>query len=167
MEAKQQEWELLSSLWIGTMNSYLQVKKFMGPEKTEDLLRGWTPMSCKGQVQKIKSWLNNQSILSEEQKKKLAQGKENSPVEAPQASTSNNPPQKVPNKQKQSPKRNQKGKQKAKGKAKYKWNRTYPQNYRISKKEKTAMDNVFHIARTLMELKNKEEERMNQSFPKK
>ncbi|MBW0563311.1 hypothetical protein O181_103026, partial [Austropuccinia psidii MF-1] len=35
-----------------------------------------------------KNLVENQSMLSEDQKKKLAQGKENSPVEAPQASTS-------------------------------------------------------------------------------
>ncbi|MBW0576585.1 hypothetical protein O181_116300 [Austropuccinia psidii MF-1] len=70
-------------------------------------------------------------------------------------------------KDKQAPKSNQKGKLKAKGKAKFKWNRPYPQNYRTPKKEKTAMDNVFNMERTLMELKKKEEERMNQSFPKK
>ncbi|MBW0506775.1 hypothetical protein O181_046490 [Austropuccinia psidii MF-1] len=52
----------------------------MGPEKTEDLLRGWTLMSCKGQVRQIKAWLKSQSILSEDQRKKLAQGNENSPV---------------------------------------------------------------------------------------
>ncbi|MBW0589222.1 hypothetical protein O181_128937 [Austropuccinia psidii MF-1] len=88
MAAKQQEWELLPSLSIGTMNSYLQVKKFMGPEKTEKRLKGCKPISCKGQVQQIKTWSKNQSMLSEDQKTKLAQGKENSPVEAPQASTS-------------------------------------------------------------------------------
>ncbi|MBW0550879.1 hypothetical protein O181_090594 [Austropuccinia psidii MF-1] len=88
MAAKQQEWELLPSLGIGTMNSYLQVKKFMGPEKTEELLRGWTPISFKGQFQQIKAWFKNHSMLSEDQKKKVAQGKNNSPVEAPQASTS-------------------------------------------------------------------------------
>ncbi|MBW0521257.1 hypothetical protein O181_060972 [Austropuccinia psidii MF-1] len=54
---------------------------------------GWTPMSCKGQVQQIKAWFKNQSLLSEDQQKKLAQGKENSPVEAPQASTIKNLPQ--------------------------------------------------------------------------
>ncbi|MBW0533266.1 hypothetical protein O181_072981 [Austropuccinia psidii MF-1] len=162
MVAQQKEWELLSSLWIGRMNSYIQVEKFMGPEKTEELLRGWTTMSCKGQVLHIKAWLKNQSMFSGDQKKKLAQGKDNSPVEAPQVSTSKNTPQQVPNKDKQTPKRNQKGKKKAKVKAKPKWNKPYPQNYRIPKKEKTAMDNVFNIARTLMELKNKEEERLNQ-----
>ncbi|MBW0506616.1 hypothetical protein O181_046331 [Austropuccinia psidii MF-1] len=133
----------------------------MGPEKTEELLKSWTPMSCKGQVQQIKSWLKNQSMLSDDQKKNLAQGKDNTPVEAPQASTSKNLPQQVPNKPNKTPKTNQKGK------AKPKWNKPYPQNYRIPKKEKTAMDNVFNMARTLMEFKNKEEERLNQSFPKK
>ncbi|MBW0581104.1 hypothetical protein O181_120819 [Austropuccinia psidii MF-1] len=104
-------------------------------------------------------------MLSEDQNKKLAQGKENSPVEAPQASTSTNMPQQVPNQPKQTPGINKEGKQKAKGKAKPKWKKPYLQNYRIPKKEKTAMDNVFNMARTLMEFKNKEEERLNQSFP--
>ncbi|MBW0584521.1 hypothetical protein O181_124236 [Austropuccinia psidii MF-1] len=88
-------------------------------------------------------------MLSEDQKKKLAQGKDNSPVEAPQASTSKIPPQKVPNKDKQTSKSNQKGKQKAKEKAKSKWNKPYPHNYRIPK-EKKYMDNVFNMARTLI-----------------
>ncbi|MBW0524379.1 hypothetical protein O181_064094 [Austropuccinia psidii MF-1] len=45
-------------------------------------------MPAKGQVKKIKAWLKNQSIPSEDQKKQLAQKKEKSPVEAPQASKS-------------------------------------------------------------------------------
>ncbi|MBW0534864.1 hypothetical protein O181_074579 [Austropuccinia psidii MF-1] len=139
----------------------------MGPEKTEELLRGWKPISCKGQVQQIKAWWKTQSMLSEDQKKKLPQGKDNSPVEAPQASTSKNLPKEVPNKDNQTPKSNQKGKQKAKEKEKSKWNKPYPHNYRISKKEKTAMENVFNMARTLMEFKHKEEEILKQSFQKK
>ncbi|MBW0568556.1 hypothetical protein O181_108271 [Austropuccinia psidii MF-1] len=123
----------------------------MGPEKTQDLLKGWKPMSCKGQVQKIKSWLKNQRILSEEQKKELSQKKQNSPVEALQASKCKNTPQQVP--------------KKGKKKEKYKRKKPYPQNYRIPKKEKKDMDNVFNMARTSMEFKYKEEERMNQSFP--
>ncbi|MBW0497377.1 hypothetical protein O181_037092 [Austropuccinia psidii MF-1] len=145
------------------MNSYLQVKKLMGTEKAEELLWGWTPMSCKGQVQHIKAWLKNQSMLSEDQKKKLSQGKEQSQVEAPQASKSKLTPQQVPKKPKKTPKTNQKGKQKAKPK----WNKPYPQNYRIPKKEKTAMDNVLNMARSLMEFKKKEEEILNQCFQKK
>ncbi|MBW0484235.1 hypothetical protein O181_023950 [Austropuccinia psidii MF-1] len=57
--------------------------------------------------------------------------------------------------------------QEAKGKAKPNWNKPYPQNYRISKKGKTAMKNLFNMAGTLMEFKNKEVERMKQSFSKK
>ncbi|MBW0528726.1 hypothetical protein O181_068441 [Austropuccinia psidii MF-1] len=109
-------------------------KTFMGPEKTKELMKGWTPMSCNGQVQQINSWLKNQSMLSEDQKKKFSQGKENSPVEALQASTSKNPPQPVLNKPKQAPKTIQSGKKKAKGKGKPRWNKPYPQNYRSPKK---------------------------------
>ncbi|MBW0564403.1 hypothetical protein O181_104118 [Austropuccinia psidii MF-1] len=139
----------------------------MGPEKTEELLRGFTPISCKGQVQQIKAWLKSQRMLSEDQKKKLSQGKENSQLEAQQASISKILPPQVPNKDKKTPKSNQKGKQKGKRKAESKWNKPYPQNYRILKKEKTAMDNVFIMVRTLMEFKIQEEERLNQKFAKK
>ncbi|MBW0531611.1 hypothetical protein O181_071326 [Austropuccinia psidii MF-1] len=65
------------------------------------------------------------------------------------------------------PKDQPEGQEKEKGKANPKWNKPYQQNYRIPKKVKTAMENVFNMARTLMEFKNKEEERLNQSFPKK
>ncbi|MBW0508610.1 hypothetical protein O181_048325 [Austropuccinia psidii MF-1] len=90
MEEKLQDEELLPSLWIGKMNSYLQEKKFLGPEKAEYLLTGWTPISVKGKVQQIKAWLKSQSLLSEVQKKQLAQNKNNTLVEAPKASTSTN-----------------------------------------------------------------------------
>ncbi|MBW0554997.1 hypothetical protein O181_094712 [Austropuccinia psidii MF-1] len=106
-------------------------------------------------------------MLSEDQKKKLAQGKENSPVEAPQVSTSKILPQQVPKKPKQAPKTNKEGKQKAKGKEKPKRNKPYLQNYMIPRKEKAAMDNVFNMARTVIKFKNKEEEILRQSFPKK
>ncbi|MBW0586388.1 hypothetical protein O181_126103 [Austropuccinia psidii MF-1] len=96
-------------------------------------------------------------MLSEDQKN-FSQGKDNRPVEDPQASTSKNLPQQLPNKDKQTPKSNQKGKQKSKPN----WNKPYPQNYRIPKKEKTAMDNVLNMERTLTEFKNKEKERLNQ-----
>ncbi|MBW0570383.1 hypothetical protein O181_110098 [Austropuccinia psidii MF-1] len=98
---------------------------------------------------------HNELLSSKNQKKKLAQGKYNSPVEAPQASTSKNTPQQVPNKDKKNPKNNQKGKQKAKGKAKSKWTKPNPQNHRITKKEKKAMDNAFNMERTLIELKKR------------
>ncbi|MBW0496556.1 hypothetical protein O181_036271 [Austropuccinia psidii MF-1] len=92
------------------MSSYLQVNKLLGPEKTQEILKGWKPMSCRGQVQEIKAWLKNLLILSEDKKKGLAHKKENRPVGAPQDSTSKNTPQQLPNTGKQTPKRNQKGK---------------------------------------------------------
>ncbi|MBW0520098.1 hypothetical protein O181_059813 [Austropuccinia psidii MF-1] len=100
----------------------------MGPEKTEESLRGWTPISCKGQVQQIKVWLKNQSMLSEDQKKKLAQGKDNSPVEAPQDSTS----KKIAKQGQESPKEQSEGQEKGKGKGKIKVEQALPtelQNY--------------------------------------
>ncbi|MBW0470221.1 hypothetical protein O181_009936 [Austropuccinia psidii MF-1] len=123
----------------------------MVPEKTQDPLKAWTPMSWKGKVQKIKACFKSQIILSEDQKKELDQKKDNSPVEAPQASESKNPLKQAPNKGKQAPRRNEKGK------AKVKWKKHYPQNYRTPKKKSTAMNNVFNMARAFMECKNKEE----------
>ncbi|MBW0523241.1 hypothetical protein O181_062956 [Austropuccinia psidii MF-1] len=84
----------------------------MVPEKTEELLWGWTSISCKGQFQQIKACLKNQSMLSEDQKRKLAQRKDNSPVEAPQAASTSA-------KQGQAnPKEQSEGQEKGKGKGK-------------------------------------------------
>ncbi|MBW0572190.1 hypothetical protein O181_111905, partial [Austropuccinia psidii MF-1] len=85
--AKEEEWEICPSLWQGAMNSYLHIKSFLGQEKTIELLGGWSPLSCKDKVKKIKNWLKNQSLLSIDQKKEL----EMTPAletEAPVASTS-------------------------------------------------------------------------------
>ncbi|MBW0470271.1 hypothetical protein O181_009986 [Austropuccinia psidii MF-1] len=65
------------------------IKEVIIPRKDSRLSEGLDTHVCKGKVQEIKAWLKNQSILSEDQKK------EKSPVEAPQASTSKNPPQQV------------------------------------------------------------------------
>ncbi|MBW0521216.1 hypothetical protein O181_060931 [Austropuccinia psidii MF-1] len=69
------------------MNSHIQFKKLLCPEETGKLLKGWTPMSVKGELQQIKAWLKKQSILSKDQKRQLAQKQDNSPVEASQSST--------------------------------------------------------------------------------
>ncbi|MBW0488858.1 hypothetical protein O181_028573 [Austropuccinia psidii MF-1] len=92
--------------------------KAHGPRKDRGCSERLDTHVLKRQVQQIKSWFKSQSILSEDQKKKLAQGKENIPVEAPQASTRKNVPQQVPNNGNKTPKNNQKGKQKAYEKAK-------------------------------------------------
>ncbi|MBW0548406.1 hypothetical protein O181_088121 [Austropuccinia psidii MF-1] len=85
--AKKEEWEICASLWQGAMNSYLHIKSFLGQEKTIERSRGWSPLSCKDKVKKIKNWLKKQSYLSKDQKKEL----EMTPVletEASLASTS-------------------------------------------------------------------------------
>ncbi|MBW0584221.1 hypothetical protein O181_123936 [Austropuccinia psidii MF-1] len=48
------------------------------------------------------------------------------------------------------------------------WRKPYSPSYRIPKIQKDAMENVFNMARTLMEFKDKEEQRMRQPhFSKK
>ncbi|MBW0566497.1 hypothetical protein O181_106212 [Austropuccinia psidii MF-1] len=53
------------------MNSYLHIKRFLGQEKTIELLGSWNPLSCKDKVKNINNWLKNQSLLSIDQKKEL------------------------------------------------------------------------------------------------
>ncbi|MBW0493946.1 hypothetical protein O181_033661 [Austropuccinia psidii MF-1] len=69
--AKEEEWEIFTSLWQGAINFYLHIKSFLGQEKTIELLGGWSPLSCKDKFKKIKNWLKNQSLLSIDQKKEL------------------------------------------------------------------------------------------------
>ncbi|MBW0588042.1 hypothetical protein O181_127757 [Austropuccinia psidii MF-1] len=69
---------------------------------------------------------------------------------------------KGPQKKNRGPKNHQ-----GKGKGKANWHRPYPQGYRIPKLEPSAVDSVFNMARTLMELTAKEQERMNRTFPRK
>ncbi|MBW0582593.1 hypothetical protein O181_122308 [Austropuccinia psidii MF-1] len=57
---------------------------------------------------------------------------------------------------------------KGKNNKKKHWRKPYSPSYRIPKIQQDAMDNVFNMARTLMEFKDKEEKRMRQHhFPKK
>ncbi|MBW0581666.1 hypothetical protein O181_121381 [Austropuccinia psidii MF-1] len=138
----------------------------MGPEKTEELLKGWTPMSCKGQFQLIKAWLKNQIMLSEDQKKKLAKERKTAQwklLETPQAkirSTSAKQAQ-------ENPKEQPEGQSKSKGKGKAQVEQALPTELQDSQEREDSHDNVFSMARTLMELKKKEEEILSQSFPKK
>ncbi|MBW0570949.1 hypothetical protein O181_110664 [Austropuccinia psidii MF-1] len=78
-----------------------------------------TPMSCKAQIQQIKAWFKNKIMLSEDQKKKLAQGKENSPVGIPQASKSAQQAQ-------ENPKDKPEGQEKGKGKGKAQMEKALP-----------------------------------------
>ncbi|MBW0567902.1 hypothetical protein O181_107617 [Austropuccinia psidii MF-1] len=128
--AKEEEWEICSSLWQGAMSSYLHIKCFLGQEKTIDLLGGWSPLSCKDKVKKIKNWLRNQSLLSIDQKKEL----EMTPAletEAPVASTSSKPAPEVSKDKPKGPQKKQKCPKNHQGKCKGKanWHRPYPQGY--------------------------------------
>ncbi|MBW0462689.1 hypothetical protein O181_002404 [Austropuccinia psidii MF-1] len=150
------------------MNSYLHIKSFLGQEKTIELLGGWSPLSCKDKVKKIKNWLKNQSLLSIDQKKEL----EMTPAletEAPVASTSSKPAPGVSKDKHKGPQKKQKGPKNhsGKGEGKANWHRPYQQGYRIPKLEPSAVDSVFNMARTLMEFTAKEQERMNRNFPRK
>ncbi|MBW0489991.1 hypothetical protein O181_029706 [Austropuccinia psidii MF-1] len=55
---------------------------------------------------------------------------------------------------------------KNKGKGKANCHRPYPKGYRIPKLEPSAMDSVFNMARTPIELTAKNHERGNRAFPK-
>ncbi|MBW0492821.1 hypothetical protein O181_032536 [Austropuccinia psidii MF-1] len=92
---------------------------------------------------KDKSLVKNQGILSEEQKK------ENNPVKAPQAFIS-------AKQVKESPKEKPEGQEKVKGKGKPQMEQPLPSELQNLKERKTSMENVFNMARSLMEFKNKE-----------
>ncbi|MBW0570758.1 hypothetical protein O181_110473 [Austropuccinia psidii MF-1] len=53
------------------MNSYLNIKSFLGQEKTIEPLGGSFPLSCKDKVKKINVWLKNQILLSINQEKEM------------------------------------------------------------------------------------------------
>ncbi|MBW0478367.1 hypothetical protein O181_018082 [Austropuccinia psidii MF-1] len=147
------------------MNSYLHIKSFLCQMKTLELLGGWSPLPCKDKVKKVKSWLKNHSLLSIDQKNKLEMTPDLE-KEGPVVSTSSKPASEVSQEKQKEPKKKQRGPKihQEKGKGKANWHRPYPPGYRIPKLEPSAMDSVFNMARTLMELKAKEQERMNRTF---
>ncbi|MBW0503842.1 hypothetical protein O181_043557 [Austropuccinia psidii MF-1] len=122
------------------MNSWHILEK---PLKEEEIVRyfnGWNPLSSKPQIKKIKKY--------------HVKKKEASKEEAPVASTSKHQANELPQEGKKNKKKN--------------WRTPYYPGYRIPTIQKDAMDNVFNMARTLMEFKYKEEKRMRQPhFPKK
>ncbi|MBW0502905.1 hypothetical protein O181_042620 [Austropuccinia psidii MF-1] len=132
------------------MNSYLHTKSFLGQEKNIELLGGWSPLSFKEKVKKIKNWLKNQSLLSIDQKEL-----EMTPAlkkEGPVVSTNSKPAPEVSKDKPKGPQKKQKGPKNHQGKGKGKANchRPYPQGYRIPKLEPSAVDSVFNMARAHM-----------------
>ncbi|MBW0464146.1 hypothetical protein O181_003861 [Austropuccinia psidii MF-1] len=110
------------------MISYLHIKRFLGQEKTIELLGGWSPLSCKDKVKKIKNWFKNQNILSIDQKKELEMT-QSLETEGPVASTSSKQAPEVSKDKPKGPEKKQKGPKshQGKGKGKANWHRPYPQ----------------------------------------
>ncbi|MBW0521097.1 hypothetical protein O181_060812 [Austropuccinia psidii MF-1] len=87
--------------------------------------------------------------------------------EGPVASTSSKPGPEQPKKRPKGPQKKQRGPKRNQGKRKGKgnWHITYSQGYRIPKLKPSAMGSVLNMARTLMELTAKEQEKRNGTFP--
>ncbi|MBW0551224.1 hypothetical protein O181_090939 [Austropuccinia psidii MF-1] len=112
------------------------LKEFLKEEEIVRYSNGWNPVSSKPQIKKIKEYYS----------KKKAESKE----EAPVASTRKPKANKLPQEGKKNNKKN--------------WRKPYYPSYRIPKIQKDVMANVFNMARTLMEFKDKEEKIMRQPY---
>ncbi|MBW0559361.1 hypothetical protein O181_099076 [Austropuccinia psidii MF-1] len=129
---------MLPQIYQGVMNSWHILKIFLKEEKIVTYLNGCNPPSFKPQIKGIKNY----------HAKKREASKEEAPVAFTRKPQANQPPQE--------------------GKKKKKWRKTYSLSYKISKIQKDAMDNVFNMARAMMQFKEKEEQRMRQPhFQKK
>ncbi|MBW0532603.1 hypothetical protein O181_072318 [Austropuccinia psidii MF-1] len=119
------------------MNSYLTVRKFLDHPNTCKLLNGWHALMEK----------KNMMLLTEEWRKNNPPPPKQVPRPAPVASSSNSNVKKQPKTQ-----------NKVKGKAPPP--KPYSKGYRIPKIQQDAMENVFKMARTMMELHKKKEARL-------
>ncbi|MBW0552280.1 hypothetical protein O181_091995 [Austropuccinia psidii MF-1] len=131
------EYQILADLLKNCMNSYLTVRKFLGHPNTCKLLNGWHPVMEK----------KNMMLLTLEWRKNNPPPPKQVPKTAPVASSSNANMKKQP----QAPN---------KGKGKAPATKPYSQGYRIPKIQQDAMENVFQMARAMMELKKKGEARL-------
>ncbi|MBW0590238.1 hypothetical protein O181_129953 [Austropuccinia psidii MF-1] len=137
---KVKDWEMLPQIHQGVMDSWHILKRFLKEEEIVRYSNGWSPLLSKPQIKMIKEYHANK--------------KEETKEEAPVASTSNPQANPLPQEGKKNKKKN--------------WRKQYSPSYRIPKIQKDAMDNVFNMARTLMEFKDKEEKRMREPhFPMK
>ncbi|MBW0479264.1 hypothetical protein O181_018979 [Austropuccinia psidii MF-1] len=114
------------------------------------------------QGQKDEELVENRSSLSVDKKMEL----EMTPAlekEGPEASICSRTTQRQAQRTSEEAERSQKNQ--GKGEGKENWQRPYPKGYRISKLGPSAMDSALNFAKTLIELTEKEKERMNQNFP--
>ncbi|MBW0499170.1 hypothetical protein O181_038885 [Austropuccinia psidii MF-1] len=111
--------------------------------KVEEIVRfsnGWNPLSSKPPIKNIKEY----------HAKKRETSKEEAPLAPTRKPQVNQPPQE------------------GKKRKKKNWRKPYSPRHRMPKIQKDAMENIFNMARTLMEFKQKAEPRMRQThFPKK
>ncbi|MBW0562439.1 hypothetical protein O181_102154 [Austropuccinia psidii MF-1] len=120
---------MLPQIHQGVMNSWHILKRFLTEEEIVVYSNGWNPLSSKPQIKKIKEYHYKKKEASQE--------------EVPVASTSKT----------QANQPSQEGKKNNKNN----WRKPYSPSYRIPKIQKDAMDNVFNMARNLMEFKDQEE----------
>ncbi|MBW0523475.1 hypothetical protein O181_063190 [Austropuccinia psidii MF-1] len=131
---------MLPQIHQEVMNSWNILKRCLTEEEIVIYSNGWNLLSSKPQIKKIKEYHSKRREAS----------KEGSPVASTSKPQANQPPQEG----KKNKKRN--------------WRKPYSPSYRIPKIQKDAMDNVFNMPRTLMEFKDKEEQRVGQlHLPKK
>ncbi|MBW0585549.1 hypothetical protein O181_125264 [Austropuccinia psidii MF-1] len=136
---KKKDWEILPQLHQGVTNSWHILKMFLKEEQIEQYSNGCNTLSSKPQIKKIKEYHSKKKEVTKEG--------------APVASTSKPQANPISQEGKKNKKKN--------------WRKPYSPCYRITNIQKDAMDNVFNMARTLMEFKDKEEQRMRQpDFPK-
>ncbi|MBW0522532.1 hypothetical protein O181_062247 [Austropuccinia psidii MF-1] len=121
------EYQILVDLWKNCMNSYLTVRKFLGHPNTCKLLNGWHPL------------MDKKNIMEEKQPSTTQASAKNSPSS-----------QKQQFQHEKQPKTHNKDKGKAPA------TNPYSQGYRTTKIQQDAMENVFQMARTMMELQKKE-----------
>ncbi|MBW0491631.1 hypothetical protein O181_031346 [Austropuccinia psidii MF-1] len=119
------------------MNSYLTVREFMRHPKTCKLLNGWHPLMEK----------KNMMLLTAEWRKKNPPPPKQVPKTAPVAGSRNYNMKKQPQAQ-------NKGKRKAPA------TKPYSQGYRIPKIQQDDMQNLFQMARRMMEFQRKEKARL-------
>ncbi|MBW0590040.1 hypothetical protein O181_129755 [Austropuccinia psidii MF-1] len=136
---KDKDWEIYAQIHQVVMSSWNILKKFLKEEEIVRYSNGWNLLSSKPQIKRMKEY----------HAKKKEATKEETPVASSSKPQANPPPQEG----KKNKKKN--------------WRKPYYPSYRIPKIQ-DAMDNVFNMARNLMEFKNKDEKRMRQPhFPKK
>ncbi|MBW0503653.1 hypothetical protein O181_043368 [Austropuccinia psidii MF-1] len=136
-ELRHKEYQILAYLRKDCMNSYLNVRKFLGHHNTCKLLNGWNPLMEK----------KNMIFLKVVWRKNNPPPPKQVPKTAPVASSSNYNVKKQPQAQK-------------KGKGKAPATNPYIQSYGIPNIQQDAIENEFQMARTMMKFQKKEESRL-------